>query len=221
MLWSRAEWAVWRRMASYGVAALVAACVLIVGAYAFPFPTGTANISLADLLGDRATSTDDAAANSRWELLPKLKEAGWPLPVLGSGFGREVTYTTSDPRLLVIHPDGQYTTAAFEWGWHDLWIKLGVPGLVAYAWLLWAIVRPHVENLRRLHSKLSFFAPADADKRRVVLSLGTLLAVIALCAIHVFSPYLGHPLGIGALVLAWAVGYRGAVAEGKHDANTS
>jgi hypothetical protein len=73
------------------------------------------------------------------------------------------------------------------------------------------IVRPHLQNLRDLRGKLSFFAPADADKRRAVLSLGTLLAVIALCAIHVFSPYLGHPLGIGALVLAWGLGVR----EGK------
>ncbi len=208
MVWTRAEWVVWRRMIGYGAASLLAACGLILGAYAFPLPYGTGNISLADLLSDRATSLDDAAANSRWALLPVLTETGREQALLGSGFGKTVTYQTSDPRILAYNPSGMYTTAAFEWGWLDLWIKLGVPGLLAYVWLLWILARPHWQTVWSLRSRLSFFAIGDAEKRRAVLSFGTLLALVTLASIHVFSPYLGHPLGIGAMALIWALGVR-------------
>ena len=69
----------------------------------------------ASFLGGRAFSfAGEAAANSRWNLLPILNAAGMEHPLLGSGLGRTVTYITEDPRLLVDNPTGEYTTFAFD-----------------------------------------------------------------------------------------------------------
>jgi len=49
-------------------------------------------------------------------------------PWLGSGFGRTVTYRSTDPRVLADHPAGAYTTTAFEWGYLDIALKIGLLG---------------------------------------------------------------------------------------------
>ena len=37
------------------------------------------------------------------------------------------------------------------------------------------------------------------------LSLGMTLALVALLAVNIFSPYLNHPLGIGFIILSFAL----------------
>ena len=55
---------------------------------------------------------------------------------MGRGFGATVTYQTRDPRILADNGSGEYTTYAFEWGWLDIWLKLGIFGLAAYFLLI-------------------------------------------------------------------------------------
>lgn len=97
-------------------------------------------------------------------------------PILGHGFGKTVTYKTSDPRILQFSPSGNYTTYAFELGYLDILLKVGLLGLAIYLFLIYKIWK----NMR---------------------VTGFKLGLIALLVINIFSPYLNHPLGIGYLLL--------------------
>ncbi|PIY63269.1 hypothetical protein COY93_00510 [Candidatus Uhrbacteria bacterium CG_4_10_14_0_8_um_filter_58_22] len=206
LLWTGGGRGLWRRMALVAPLSLIAAVAIITAVYVFPFPNKTGDMSLTSLIGGRAFSlSGEAAANSRWALLPELWNAGWRHPVFGSGLGTEVTYITSDPRLLVDNPTGRYTTFAFEWGYHDLWIKFGLLGLVVYAWLVAAVLKPTLlfireGSVRRLDGK------GRLVSREVLIAVGAVSGVAALLGTHIFSPYLNHPLGIGLLMAAAAWG---------------
>jgi len=160
-----------------------AAVVLVVGLFYIPLPSSYGN--LANVFFGRA-NTGEAAAASRWELLPILNAKIAEAPLFGNGFGTTVTYQSKDPRI-VAQTGGVDTTYAFEWGWHDIAVKLGLFGVIAYAWVLVSLFR----RLGKAH------APAGQAM------------IVALAAVNVFTPYLNHPLGIMILVLAeaWLVAY--------------
>jgi O-antigen ligase len=117
--------------------------------------------------------------------LPELWKQIGRAPILGSGFGTTVTYQTSDPRLLRQNPDGRYTTYAFEWGWLDIWLKLGFFGLLA-------------------HLSLFIWIIAAGYKKNTWLSIGLGVGLLLIIAVSVFTPYSNHPLGIGFLFFAAA-----------------
>jgi hypothetical protein len=211
LVWGRAGSAVWRRLAALGAVSVLGSVAIVAAVYYFPFPNKSGEMSLSSLLGERALSLGDAAANSRWALLPKLTEAAMKRPVFGSGFGTTVTYTTSDPRLLASSKTGEYTTYAFEWGYHDLWLKIGLVGLAVYGWLIAMLLRPVV---RAISASRGLLRSADIEfddgrKQAAVITAGILVGAAALLATNVFSPYLNHPLGIGILMLIGAVGCSG------------
>src|SRR3989339_35384 len=212
LFWTGGGRGLWRRMMLIAPLSLFAAAAVITSVYVFPFPNKTGDMSLTSLLGERVFSVSgEAAANSRWALLPELWTAGWRHPIFGSGLGTEVTYTTSDPRLLVDNPTGRYTTFAFEWGYHDLWIKFGLLGLVIYAWLIAVVLKPIMLFIWEGSIRKS----GSVDKgrlvsREVLVAIGVVSGVAALLGTHIFSPYLNHPLGIGLLmaVAAWGISLR-------------
>jgi hypothetical protein len=150
----------------------------------FPFPHNTLEFNATDVLSERATQTNESAIGSRWALLPVLGGAIEKHWLLGQGFGASVTYESKDPRVIK-SSGGVYTTYAFEWGWLDLWLKLGLIGLLAYIYLLYKLwqgaVGPYQEPVR--------------------------LAIVALVSLHIFTPYLNHPLGIGLLLLLFSVNF--------------
>jgi hypothetical protein len=159
---------------------------LLVFAFAkFPYPAVSGSFNMS-LFMDRADlGSGESALSSRWELLDALQVKLANCFVLGEGYGTTVTYLSHDPRI-----QGAYTTYAFEWGWLDMWIKLGVLGVLAYIYLLGIIV------------KQSFVA----NKKDGLGAFIVLAMVVSLAVVHIFTPYLGHPLGIGAvLVLALLV----------------
>jgi hypothetical protein len=212
LAYSRTEAKVYGRIVSTGLASLVLGIAIVIGTYSIPFPDKTRDVQFASFLGGRAFSfAGEAAANSRWNLLPILNAAGMEHPVLGSGLGRTVTYVTEDPRLLVDNPTGEYTTFAFEWGYHDLWVKFGFLGLAAWGWFLWVLLKPFWARFRALSRLGALRTPADGPAtREAILVAGALCGVIALLATHLFSPYLNHPLGIGLLFLVagYGVGFK-------------
>lgn len=174
----------WKRLAKLFFLA-VAGLLVLIAVIRFPLPPVQQG-SLATLFSSR-TSTEDVASRSRWNLLPVMWAKIQTTPVLGSGFGATVTYTSQDPRVVQA-TGGTYTTYAFEWGWLEHWIKLGLLGIPIMVWLLVSIVKKSWNVEAPLWIRLSFIS-----------------AVIALGALHFFTPYLNHPLGFGILLAteAW------------------
>ena len=149
----------------------------------FPYPAPAGIFDASSLLSERATQlSDEAGASSRWQLLPELWGKIKTAPILGRGFGATVTYKSQDPRILSTNYSGEYTTYAFEWGWLDVWLKIGLLGLLAYISLL---------------SKLIY----DAIKTNSYLCFSLAAGLIIIFFVNIFSPYFNHPLGIGFLIV--------------------
>jgi hypothetical protein len=139
----------------------------------------------AAMFSSRASSVGDAAISSRWKLLDPMWQTIKEHPVLGSGFGKTVSFETDDPRAEAITGDRLWTTYAMEWGWLELWLKMGMLGPLVFLWIALTIVRGLV--------------PLLAQPARW-LAIGGLASLAMLYATHTFSPYLNHPLGIGFLL---------------------
>lgn len=147
-------------------------------------PKGAAT-QLDDRLAERVSNQGEAAVASRWALLPEIMTEIKRSPIIGQGFGATVTYFSRDPRILAVEPSGQYTTYAFEWGYLDIWLKLGILGLAAYFWLFYVLGRAAWIQRREQKDDIYF----------------ALMAAWAfLIAVHMFTPYLNHPLGIGFII---------------------
>ncbi len=151
--------------------------VALAGSLALLF--AVASFAVTGVIGGRFLASEPAAA-SRWSLLPVMWSGIRTHPLLGSGFGATLTYPTSDPRL-VEQGRGLYTTFAFEWGWLDLWYKLGIFGVIVPSLVLASFV---------VRARALGIAP------RLFAWGGVLLLAVA----HAFTPYLNHPLGLGFLI---------------------
>ena len=144
----------------------------------------------------------EPASQSRLSQLGPLTQAIAQKPFFGYGFGKTLTYQSQDPRVLKTNPGGDYTTYAFEWGYLDIALKLGLVGLGVYLALvirlalrLWALGF----GLRAHGSKLAAQSPWLKN-----LSIGLSLGLIALGVTNIFSPYLNHPLGITYIMIVSA-----------------
>lgn len=167
------------------VGGFLASVALILLVVYFPIPKpGT--FSADSFMKRVSLDSGEAAVASRWSLLPAMWQEIIKNPVLGFGYGKTITYKSSDPRVLQNNPDGNYTTYAFEWGYLALWLKFGVLGLLAYLALIATTIYQGLKKWRK------------NDVLAGILSLGTLIIVV----VNFFTPYLDHPLGIGFLLLA-------------------
>ncbi|HBH46744.1 MAG: hypothetical protein A2445_05155 [Candidatus Jacksonbacteria bacterium RIFOXYC2_FULL_44_29] len=148
-------------------------------------------------LPERITQTDEPALSSRWELLPPLWEKIRSHFIFGRGFGATVTYRTADPRYLEAHPGNPYyTTFAFEWGWLDIWYKIGLIGMLTYLALIANVLMRGVILIKK---NLASTAEVAAQ---AWLPFGLILGLSALVVVQFFTPFLNHPLGIVYLMLA-------------------
>lgn len=183
----RPVWAIIEALARFSVI-FVLALALVSAVRLFPIPHMSWTSS-PDAVASRAT-VSDPASNSRRALLDAMMSKINEHPILGSGFGATVTYKSSDPRVLALNPDGMYTTYAFEWGWLEHWIKMGIVGFALMILLVchlgWRIWNTKAEDW---------------------MKYSMLASLIALCVTHVFTPYLNHPLGFGYLMMleAWTI----------------
>ncbi len=180
-----------RRVAVYGICLflLVASAVGVVLAISrLPWPLQPlGNVSAASFAA--RLGVGEAAGQSRLKLLPPLAKAIIAAPVTGRGFGTTITYQSLDPRLVRSSAGGSglVTTYAFEWGWLEQWLKLGLLGLAGFSLFLVYALRGSYRHL--LHGR-----PLGA----------AFPALVALAVLHLTTPYLNHPLGLGALMLAAA-----------------
>lgn len=156
------------------------------------FPSRRGPSDFASLFQKRILeSSQDAAGRSRIDLFNPLLKAVLRHPLIGSGFGSTVTYKSSDPRVLEQNKSGIYTTYAFEWGYLDIWLKIGLLGMSVYLYLIWQILKEMWKSIKSFRS----------EENEKYLLLGMFTGLIALIVTNFFSPYLNHPLGIGYLIL--------------------
>jgi hypothetical protein len=138
-----------------------------------------------NLLNNRSLSSQEAALSTRTLLLPVMWSSIQESPLIGHGFGQELTFLSQDPRSKnAQNPNGQRTTFSFEWGWLDFMLKGGLLLPLFFVYSLVYIIRALYVIIR---SKPEFMA--------------WLAIFLALPLIHVFTPYLNHPLGLGLLIL--------------------
>lgn len=168
--------------------------IAIIVYFPYPKPASYEGYTLMDLLSDRVSDATEAAAKSRWNLLPVLWNAIKNDWFLGSGFGTILTYRNEGPYNLERSVEGWYSHYAFEWGWLDIWLKMGIIAVVVYLGLLISIVRSGLSVARK---KVDSFSSA--------LAFGGAFSVIALGITHFTTPYLDHPLGIGFLMLIFSI----------------
>lgn len=180
---------------------IITSLILTLAAIKFPYPSPYGGFNPAEILGQRVTQiTDEAGASSRWQLLTPLWQKIKTALIMGRGFGSTVTYRTNDPRILASNPSGLYTTYAFEWGWLDIWLKLGLLGLLAYLILFIKIIK-------------------DGLRINSYFSLALIAGLVVLMAVNIFSPYVNHPLGIGYLIISFClINYLKAAEEIKKPA---
>jgi len=186
IIWLRESFKKMIYAAIWFIASAVISFIFIYLVVAFPYiHLPSADLSSSFL--NRVNSGGEAALASRWSLLPVLFKEINKEPLLGQGYGATVTYFSSDPRILQNNPSGEYTTYAFEWGYLDLWLKLGILGLATYLILIGKLVIDGFKKGSKEGNQL-FFA----------LTAGLLFLIIT----HAFTPYLNHPLGIGFLLIS-------------------
>lgn len=172
----------WWKKLLLPISAGAAGVILLAVVLAFPIPhINTA--SLFDIFSSR-TNLEEPAAVSRWHLLPVLAKKILEHPILGSGFGAAITYQSADPRILKGNPSGMYTTYAFEWGWLEHWIKFGILGIPLILWIL-----------------ISLGSRLWKTDEPLWLRAGAVASLVALAVLHMFTPYLNHPLGFAFLFL--------------------
>ncbi|PLX25553.1 hypothetical protein C0580_02425 [Candidatus Parcubacteria bacterium] len=138
-----------------------------------------------NIFTQRKVDSSEAAVSSRQALLPVMWDAIKEQPIIGHGFGKQLTYQSSDPRIKNLdNPEGNYTTYSFEWGWLDQWLKAGA--IFVACFMLWVLlIYKRSLNLINHYPEVAFISV-------------TLISYLIF--IHIFSPYLNHPLGLGMLM---------------------
>jgi O-antigen ligase len=139
-----------------------------------------------NIFTQRSIDSSEAAASTRTQLWGPMWQTIAQRPIVGHGFGKEISYQSSDPRIKNINnPDGWHISYAFEWGWMDQLVKGG--GLLLLIFIVWII-----QIYQRLYAKFS-------EDPILSLTLGATLT--SLLIIHIFTPYINHPIGLSLLML--------------------
>jgi hypothetical protein len=175
------------RMKVVGGVAVVLAMATIWLTIVMPFPARP-DLSNSPSYKGQNDDTRELAVSSRWNLLTPMMEAIGEAPLWGKGFGTTVTFISDDPRVRAMNESGEWTTYRFEWGFHDIWMKMGLLGLGAFTWYFFSVLRAATRAVR-----------TKQETRWLTVSLA--VGVVAMFASHVFSPYLNHPIGLGFMVM--------------------
>jgi len=165
---------------SGGVSMFIIWCVVMI-----PIPVRPDLSEVAFFQTSAETGRSEAVV-SRWNLLDALMDKVIDHPILGSGFGTAVSYSTEDPRIISELGGEQYSTYRLEWGWHDIWLKMGLLGLLSFI----------------LYFAFTLFVGWQTIKNYSFkwLAVGLLAGLIGLFVTHIFSPFLNHPIGLGYML---------------------
>jgi len=87
--------------------------------------------------------------------------------------------------VRAINPDGMWTTTSMEWGWFELWIKMGILGPIGFLYAGYQLTK-------------RFWVYTSTQQ--AWLGYGLIAGLIFIFGTHFFSPYLNHPIGLGYLL---------------------
>jgi hypothetical protein len=181
-----------RRIGSFFLTSMTALALgggLLAAAALFPYPERVATSAAWSAVGARIAGTPDAAVSSRWNQLAPLKEGIARAPILGNGFGAAIRYRSDDPRVIELNPGGYVATSAIEWQYLEIWLKMGLLGVLAVVWLWWRIGRFFWRTIE---------AARGSDRP---LAAALMLSFLTFVVANIFTPYVNHPLGWGFLAL--------------------
>ncbi len=174
-----------------GVLIVLCSLLIIISVIRFPFPSTSADLGLNSVSGRFA---NEAAVGSRWSLLPVMAHEITKSPLIGFGYGKTLTYNSQDPRILENNPTGEYTTYAFEWGYLEILLKVGIVGFALYGAFLGYVLFigwRAISNIQKNNNGMAY-----------AWTVGLWLGLITVIVTHFFTPYLNHPLGIAYIVVA-------------------
>lgn len=128
---------------------------------------------------------NEVASSNRLQLLPAVLAKAREHPIVGSGFGTTVTYRS----LIAGTDEVEYTKVyMFEWAYLDLLVKIGIVGLGVLLAFLARIAWVGISAWRK----------NPVNERPVIVAL--FACFICVLSANYFTPYLNHPLGIGAIL---------------------
>lgn len=213
LLGGRESWKTWSVVARRKAALLGSFVVAVVTLWvlvSFPIPTRPDLTNSPFYRGDQ-DNTRALAVSSRWNMLDPMLGVVAEAPILGAGFGKELTYISDDPRIKeMTGGTGELTTYRFEWGFLDVWIKMGAFGIIAYVWIFGAIIIQIIKNIRAQGMW------SQSAVRERWLEIGLVSGVVMIYATHMFTPYLNHPIGLMyLLIVAFMISWKGSNIQKK------
>jgi len=149
---------------------------------------GTLLPQIYDLVGNRVGSIfqpkTEAAASNRYNVLTPAFEKIKQHPILGSGFGTTIEYTS-----VAFEKYGTVRVFSFEWAYLDTIIEIGILGLLAYIWFLYSIFKDGYKT-------------KEPDNKKLVICF--LAGIVLILFTNITTPFLNHPLGIGFVLITAA-----------------
>lgn len=139
-------------------------------------------------IGTILSPDKETSSLTRMTILPVLIKKIWQQPIFGQGLGSTVSYND----LLT---GEEKSTFHLDWGYLEIWVELGLFGLISYVLILFYIFYQGWEKIKEL--KRHVF------KKRLII--GLLAGLAGLIIATLTGPFLFHPLGIFYLVLTTVI----------------
>ncbi len=131
---------------------------------------------LTNRISSFSTPSIEESTYTRMAILPYAWEAITEHPLFGHGLGTAITFPNPLSGI-------QITTRQIDWGILELWIELGLFGLVSMLLLVSAIVYALYQHIRFAHHNRS-------------VDRGIIAALLTLCVLTIFGPGLFHVYGV-------------------------
>lgn len=140
-------------------------------------------IYLRERMKSITSPDDELSASTRLNILPRLLKKIKEKPIFGYGLGSTISY---------LNPLSQKQDITFhiDWGYLEIWLELGLLGLVLYLFILFIIFYQG----RQLFKK----ARGNIGLQRLIIGMGA--GLLSLVVATITGPYLFHALGIFYLI---------------------
>lgn len=136
---------------------------------------------LTGRLGTMVSPESELSSRTRLVLLPLVLERIKSQPVMPNGLGQRITFINPlDNRLA--------TTFHLDWGYLEIWLELGLIGLILFAGIFLVI-------FSKAWKKLNNFKKQN-DHFWIAFTRGALMGLLGLIIATLTGPFLFHPLGI-------------------------